>query len=142
MKNNETITNQLMSRVFNDIGEKQIEKLLLDGIPLMTHEQIAEHIKEHLDDYLSVEEQKQLVIEVQGRSISDEIDYLSLKVAIKLNSVYLQEAIEKIIANKSFMGNNQFDPITNPKMFMLSKYFEEVKGVKLNVIDAPEGFPF
>ena len=90
----------------------------------------------------NVDEQKQLVIEVQGCSINDEIDYLGLKVAILLTSVYLQESIEKIITNKSFVGNNQFDPITNPKMFMLSKYFEEVKGVKLNVIDAPEGFPF
>ena len=49
---NNNITNQLMSRVYNDIGEKQIENLLLDGKPLMTHEEIAEHIKKHIDDYL------------------------------------------------------------------------------------------
>jgi hypothetical protein len=139
MKNNERITNELMSRVFSDIGEKQIENLLLESKPLMTHKEIAEHVEKHLDNYLNVDEQKQLVIEVQGRSINDEIDYLGLRVAIQLTSVYLEEAIKKIITQKSFVGNNQFDPIKNPRMFMLSKFFEEEHGVKIRVIDKIEG---
>lgn len=146
--NNTKIIELLAERVYNDLAETQIQSRLLELKPLMTPEQISEHINNHLDDYLSADEKKQLILEqtqflmeVIEYSINKDIDYVALKVAIKLKSVYLKETIRKIIEKKS-VGIKKFKQQHYLRLLFLSKSFKENHVTKFDVRDAPEDCPF
>ncbi|MGD0581489.1 MAG: hypothetical protein ABR974_00935 [Bacteroidales bacterium] len=62
MKAQINLIDELSSRVYNKIAEPLFIDFLMNGNPLMEVYMIVNHIEKNLDDYLSTEEQKQLII--------------------------------------------------------------------------------
>jgi hypothetical protein len=130
------------TRALKSIAEDQLEKLLIEGKPIMEEEDMFYYIKRNINNYLSPEEQHELISQSIRITNNTDMNAIIMSIAIRKVAQDVHEALMRTIKSKSFVGNNRFNPITEPKMFMLSKYFEEVHGIKMNVIDASEGFPF
>jgi len=137
MKTTKTnLINELSLRVYNRLGEQQLTGLLMHGKPLLTPDELTQHITENLNDYLSPEEQKQLLADNLYNVDDEYIKSLMMKLAIEIASAYVHTAIEKALTAEDFVGNNPFSVHSNPQMFMMAKYFDEELGVKLNIKDS------
>jgi chromosome condensin MukBEF complex kleisin-like MukF subunit len=128
--------NELSLKVYQKIGEEQLKGLLIDGKPLMEIEEISEHINSNMDDYLCSEEQKQIVVDNIGNVDNEELRTKTLNFAIDLAALYVYTAIQKTLSSTEFIGDNPFSALTNPKAFMIHKYYDEKLGVKLRFRDS------
>jgi hypothetical protein len=138
MKTTKTnLINELSLRVYSSIAEKQLINLLIDGQPLMEVEEISEYIKNNLDEYLCLEEQKQLVIDNLGiKTDNEELKSMVLDFAIELAGLYVYAAIQKALSSTEFVGDNPYSVQSNSQLFMMHKYFDEKLGVKLSYRDS------
>jgi hypothetical protein len=125
--------NELSLRVYNKVGEQQLQDFLINGNPLMTLEEIAVHIRENLDNYLSIEEQKILVHNNLGGIVVDDekLTYSVLKFGIYMAALNVNQYIEKALTSTDFVGDNPYSVLTHPRMFMLYKFYDEQFGIKL-----------
>jgi hypothetical protein len=127
---------ELSLRVYNKLGEQQLTGLLMEGKPLMTHDELTQHIRNNLNDYLNNVEQKQLIIDNIGIFDNEDIKSSMIKLAIEMAAVYVKQAIENALTDKDFVGNNLYTVQSNPKLFMMHKYFDEELGIKFNIKDS------
>jgi hypothetical protein len=132
MKTKTNLINELSLRVYQKIGEEQLKSLLMDGKPLMTHDELTKHISVNLNDFLNTEEQKQLIIDNIYNVDDEKIKSLMIKLAIEMAAGYVQSAIEKALTSEDFVGDNPYSALTVPRMFMMYKYYNEKSEVNLN----------
>lgn len=131
----ETRTNlikELSLRVYQKIGEEQLKVLLMDGKPLMKHDELIQYINDNLNEYLTAEDQKQLFIDNLYNISDEKIKCLLMNLAIEMAAGYVQNAIVKALSIEDFFGDNPFSVQSNPQLFMIHKYFDEELEVKLN----------
>jgi hypothetical protein len=87
---------ELSLRVYNKIAEPLFIDFLMNGKPLMEVYMIANHIEKNLDDYLSAEEQKQLIIDNLGAYNDDEKGKATMiQLAIAIAACDVHSAIER-----------------------------------------------
>jgi hypothetical protein len=99
----------------------------------MDIDEISDHISNNLNVYLTSEEQQQLILDNIGFIDNDEINSSMLKLSIALAAVNIHTAIEKALTSKDFVGDNPYSALSNPRAFIVYKYFHEQIGVKLGV---------
>ena len=126
--------NELSLRVYQGIGEQQLQDFFIDAKPLMNMDELAVHITEKLGNYLSKEEQDQLVSDNLGGIVIDdeELKFSVVKLGIQLAALNVNHSIEKALTSKDFVGDNPYSVLTHPRMFMLYKFYDEQMGIKLN----------
>lgn len=142
MKEQINYIDELSARVYLKNAETQLENLMLKGKSLMTHEELAQHITENLSEYLSTEEQNQLLQQNLGCIEDESVKSLMMKIAIDLAALSVTNAIEKVLTEERFVGDNPFEFKKNPLLFMLYKFYDERFGVKLTKDDAGRIGPF
>lgn len=137
MKKNNTNFNEILTtKAYNHIGNEQLESILLEGNKLLEIKDIAKLITDNLDDYLTADEQKQLIINSVGRDDIEELNSGTIYFAILSAAINIHAALKKALENKDFVGDNPFSIIKNPKAFMICKYLGEKHGVKFNMIES------
>lgn len=136
MKDKTNLNEVLTTRAYNHIVYEQLKSILLEGNKLLEIEDIAKLITENIDDYLTTDEQKQLIINAVGRNDIEKLNSGAINITIQLAAINIHSALEKALENKDFVGDNPFSIKKNPKAFMLHKYFNEKLGVKLNFIES------
>jgi hypothetical protein len=107
MKTQVNLIDELSSRVYKKIAEPMFIDFLMNGEPLMERYVIANHIEKNLDDYLSADEQKQLITDNHGEDKDDDKGkaiMIQLAIAIAACDVYTE--IEKKITDNDFAGDN------------------------------------
>jgi hypothetical protein len=130
------LINELSQRVYQKIAEQQLTGLLMEGKPLMTGEELKQHITDNLDEYLSPEEQRKLLADNLFNTDDENIKSLTMEFAIEMAAAYVQLLIKIALSNKNFIGNNPFSVHSNPQMFTVAKYFDEELGVKIRFWDS------
>jgi len=123
----------LTQRLYDDIAPKQIENLLFKGKKIMDVEQLTDNIISNINKYLSGQEQDQLVIQNHLDISNDDQRSSFLKLAVSMAAVYVHTAIEQVLLNEKFVGDNPFSPIEHPASFMIWKFWDEEMGVKLDI---------
>ena len=140
MKNKMKITSRLMSRIFQDISENNVKSNVSIDEPLTTPEEIAKYVKQHLHDFISEEEQLQLLTEQHNTTIYDEIDNLSIILSQELLAHYLNIKMKKYFKEYQ-KGDSEVLSQISPESFNLSKCNKEQLGVKFQDIDETKEFP-
>ncbi len=132
MKTN--LITELSLRIYNKIGKQQLLNLLIEGLPLITNDELIQHIQDNFDEYLTKEEQDELIIENIYHVENEKVNQLMTRLAIELAACYVLETIEKILSANDFVKDNPYSVLSNPQMFMLHKYFDEEMGIKVNPV--------
>jgi hypothetical protein len=88
---------ELSQRVHNKLVEEQLICYLVKENPLLENEELVREIKNNLDDYLSPEEQTQLLIKDLGDTDNEEVNDLMIKIAIEIAALEVQIAISKAL---------------------------------------------
>jgi hypothetical protein len=132
MKTQINFISELSLRIYQKTGEEQLRGLLLEDKPLMTSDELVQHITENMGEYLNAEEQEQLYIKNLYHVDDEGIKSLLLKLAIEMAATYVQNAFENALSEKDFVGDNPYSALTAPRMFMLYKYYDEETHIKLN----------
>jgi hypothetical protein len=124
---------ELSLRVYQKIGEQQLQDFLINGNPLMNTDELAVHITENIDSYLSKEEKDQMVRDNLGGIVcdSERIKSAVIRVCIQLAALNVNHCIEKSLTSQDFAGDNPYSALTQPRMFMLYKFYDEQFGIKL-----------
>jgi hypothetical protein len=95
METQKNLIDELSLRVYNKIAEPLFIDFLMNGKPLMEVYMIANHIEKSLDDYLSAEEQKQLIIDSLSAYNDEEKDKAAMiQLAIATAASNVQKTIE------------------------------------------------
>lgn len=132
MKTKSKFINELTQRVYDKVYEEQLHRTLIDFLtPLETYE-LANIIYVYLDDFISPEEQDDLISDDFDRIESEDAKSLIIKAGIELAAINLHMALDKALTDKDFVGENPYSVFENPRMFMLYKYYDEQMDIKLN----------
>jgi hypothetical protein len=132
METKSKFINELTQRVYNKIFEQQLHRTIIDfSTPLETYE-LANIIYVYLDDYISPEEQDNLISDDFDGIECEDAKSLIIKAGIELAAINLHMALDKALTDKVFVGDNPYSVFDNPRMFMLYKYYDEQMGIKLN----------
>lgn len=105
----------------------------------MEVEELTDHINCDINKYLSAQEQSLLVLQNHLDISNDNHRCSILKFAVEMAAVYVRTAVEKVLLNKKFVGDNPFSPIEHPASFMIWKFWYEQMGVKLSIREMEMG---
>lgn len=130
-KNEVSMIRKLELQVLNEIFEVQLKSFLFDGKPLITEDELANHIVENFNKYIMPDEFNMLLIEQVGTADNDELNQLAIRAISLMCSYNVIRAINETLIHPSFVKDNPFNILTNPMHFMIHKYLTEE--VKLNI---------
>ncbi len=132
MKTKSKFINELTQRVYDKIFVEKLNRTLIDCLPPLETYELANIIDVYLDDFISPKEQDSLILDDFDGIECIEAKSLIIKAGIELAAINLHMEIDKVLADKDFVGDNPYSIFENPKMFMLYKYYNEQMGIKLN----------
>lgn len=127
----------LFERAYVRVITPMVQELFMNGKPLMDSTELTEYLRENIHEILNEEEKEQLIksqipyYEKDNDIINDGI--INLTLFLLAND--LISKIKQVINSKKFAGDNPHDPIKNPQMFMMWKFYDEEMGVKLNTME-------
>lgn len=102
-KININFIDELAIRVYNDVAEKQLTGLLIEGKPLIDGFEISKQIRGNLDKYLTVEEQTQLFLDIRSFDLKEILNSIELEVAVVLAGVKVSSAILNAVTEHSYL---------------------------------------
>ena len=88
---------ELSQRVRNKLVEKQLISYLVKDEPLLENEELVREIKNNLVDYLSPEEQTQLLLKDFGDIENEEANDLMIRLAVEIAALEVQMAISNAL---------------------------------------------
>jgi hypothetical protein len=88
---------ELSLRVRNKLVEEQLISYLVKDEPLLENVELVREIKNNLDDYLSPEEQTQLLLKDFGDIENEEFIDLMIRAAIEVAALEVQMAISNAL---------------------------------------------
>ena len=121
-------------KIFDAVYIQQTGGLLLHGKPLMNNEDLAMHIENNINSYLSEEEIDNLIIRNIGSNYDEKLKNLVLDVLVQVAALKVNQAINTLLL-KMDGGDNPYSVFTQPKEFMLHKFMKEQMGLQLTNSD-------
>jgi hypothetical protein len=132
METKSKFINELTQRVYDKIFEEKLNRTLIDFLPPLETCELANIIDVYLDDFISPKEQDDLISDDFDGIECEDAKSLIIRAGIELAAINLHMALDKVLTDKDFVGDNPYSVFENPRMFMLYKYYNEQMGIKLN----------
>ena len=135
-KNEVSMMKKLELQVLNEIFEVQLKSFLFDGKPLITQDELANHIVENFGKYIKPDEFNMLLIEQVGTADNNELNQLAVRALSQIFSYNVIRAIHGTLTHPCFTKDNPFNILTNPMHFMIHKYLTEEMGLNIELNNA------
>lgn len=132
-KNEVSMMRKLELQVLNEIFEVQLKSFLFDGKPLITQDELANHIVENFGKYIKPDEFNMLLIEQVGTADNIELNQPAVRELSQICSYNVIRAIHATLTHPSFAKYNPFNILTNPIHFMIHKYLTEEMGLNIEL---------
>lgn len=128
-------------RVYDDLGKEIVSGMFLGDKKMMEISEIEVHVNANLNKYMNDDELKCLILEQIGTCEHEELNIMVIQCTILLVSLNVHSLIKSALLDERFTKGNPFSPISNPKAFIIYKYFREQFGMDTQIIDFPIDFP-
>lgn len=135
-KNEVSMMRKLELQVLNEIFEVQLKSFLFDGKPLITQDELANHIVENFGKYIKPDEFNMLLIEQVGTADNNELNQLAVRALSQICSYNVIRTIHGTLTHPYFTKDNPFNILTNPMHFMIHKYLTEEMGLNIELNNA------
>jgi hypothetical protein len=124
-------------RVYDDLVVKIMLGMSFGNKKNMEKSEFEVHVNANLNKYMNDDELKCLILEQIGTCEHEELNAMVIQCAILIVYLNVHIWIKNSLLDESFTDDNPFSPISNPKAFIISKYFHEQFGMDTQIIDFP-----
>ena len=131
---------QLLSdRLISNFGFIMVFHFMPDKKDLTDSNVWMNYIKKNIDQYLSPEEKKDLILQQIKVVDNEEMNEMILLITYELVAIEMVFILEKLFKNPEFVKGNPFDPAEKPYDFFFYRFCKEGLGMENDYIPTEFG---